>query len=321
MNTPQSSGTAAGFSGAIRNFFTSPYLLATMAMFFWAASTIVARGLRDDIPPMGLSFWRTFFGFLVLLVFMLPAARTQWPIIRANWRILLSLGFLLIVGGNAVLFLALQFTIAINAAVINSVEPLMIIVIAWLLYRDPVSVRQMIGVAISFFGVLTLIGQGSVGTILAFDFNTGDILVIAAYLSWAFYAVQLRRAPLGLSHNVVLLVILGGGSLCLFPFYVVEATFFRPTHFDLITVVTVVALALLNSILSVMFWNRAITSLGSGRAGLFIHLIAVFTVIMAILFLGEELRPFHGIGIALVAAGIILANIRRRARQTGDEHG
>lgn len=311
MSTPRRSDSAGSPIGAVRAFVTSPYLLIGFAMFFWAGSTVLVRGVHEDVPPMGLSFWRTLLGLLIILPFTWREIGASAPIIRANWKILCALGFLLIVGGNAILFLSLQFTIAINAGVINSVEPVMILIVAWLLFRDRVSAFQMVGVVISLVGVITLIGRGSIETLMAFDFNRGDLLVVLAYLSWAFYAVLLRKTPKGLSHTVVLALILATGSLFLLPLYLVEAAFFRPTVPNLTTITSILILAVFSSVVSVLCWNRGIAAVGSGRAALFIHLIPAFTVIMAILFLGEAFEIFHGAGLVLIGLGIYLATIRR----------
>ena len=45
------------------------------------------------------------------------------------------------------------------------------------------------------------------------------------------------------------------------------------------------------------------------RAGLLLHLIPVFTLVLAIALLGEELRSFHAVGIVLIGLGIYLATI------------
>ena len=146
-----------GASGWVRQIVFSPYLSAGLAMFFWAGSTVLVRYVREDVPPMGLSFWRTLAGFLILLPFVIRPLRAQSALVIANWKILALLAFLLMVGGNAVLFLSLQYTIAINAAVINSFEPIIIVVLAWMLFRDPFTKRQGFGVAVSLSGVLVLI--------------------------------------------------------------------------------------------------------------------------------------------------------------------
>ena len=286
----------------------SPHLTAATAMLLWAVSTIIARYVRDDVPAMGLSFWRTVLAFVILLPFVSGRLRANAEIIRRHWKILFALGVLLIVGGNAMLFLALQYTIAINAAVLNSTEPLVILVVAWLLFRDPVGWRQAVGISLSLAGVLVLIGRGDAAVLSALDFNRGDLIVMGAYVSWAFYAVLLRRVPRELDHLTTLALILGFGSLALFPIYLVEEFAFRPTYFTLTALITMGVLALVSSLLGVLMWNRAETTLGPGRAGSYIHLIPAYTIVLAIVLLGETIEIFHIAGLGLIATGIILSS-------------
>jgi drug/metabolite transporter (DMT)-like permease len=305
--------TQAGLRSAIMRLALSPYTMACVGMLFWAGSNIVVRAVRDEIPPMGLSFWRTLAAFLVVLPFVWARLRTAAPVIRANWAIIALLAFLLMIGGNAVLFLSLQFTTAINVAIINSVEPLFIVLAAWLFFRDRLTGRQGYGVAVSMVGVLVLVGQGDLATLAAFEFNAGDILVCFAYLSWACYAALLRLVPRGIDHLSLLALLLGGGSVMLLPFYLVENFAFRPTLFTWTMIVSALALACFTSIIAVQMWNRTVAALGPARAGLFIHLIAVYGVILSIIFLDERLEEFHVAGILLIGIGIYLANSRRRA--------
>jgi drug/metabolite transporter (DMT)-like permease len=65
-----------------------------------------------------------------------------------------------------------------------------------------------------------------------------------------------------------------------------------------------VSLALFSSVLSYVFWNRGVEALGANVAGVFVHLVPVFGVIVAWLLLGERLEAFHVAGIALILAGI-----------------
>jgi drug/metabolite transporter (DMT)-like permease len=287
---------------------TSPHLTAAVAMLLWAFSTIVARYVRDDVPPMGLSFWRTALAFVILLPFVAGRLRTHAEIILRHWKILFALGAMLILGGNAMLFLALQYTIAINAAVLNSTEPVIIIVVAWLLFRDPVGWPQAAGITLSLIGVLALIGRGDLDVLARLDFNQGDLIVMAAYVSWAFYAVLLRRAPRELDHLTTLALILGFGSVALFPVYLIEEFAFRPTYFTWTALISMVILAVLSSLLGLLMWNRAVTALGPGRAGIYIHLIPAYTIVLAIVLLGETLELFHIAGIALIATGIAVSS-------------
>ena len=298
--------------GLAMRVLTSPYLAVTVAMLCWAGSTVVVRGLRAEVPPLGLSFWRTLLGAALVLPFAWRPMMLQIHLIRRHFWIILLLSFLLIVAGNGVLFLSLQYTIAINVGVLNSFEPVLIIIAAWAIFRDRVTFNQLAGVLVSLLGVFALIGRGDPRTILDLDFNAGDILVLFAYLSWAFYAVYLRLAPRELDPRVMLFLLLFLGALLLIPFYAVESAFDRPMTFGLPALAAIVGLALFSSIGAIYLWNYSIRHLGPSRAGIFIHLIVAFTVIMAIVFLGEVFVWFHAVGVALIGAGIYLSIYRGR---------
>jgi drug/metabolite transporter (DMT)-like permease len=39
-------------------FWTNPYLLLTLTALFWSGNMVLGRGIRADVPPMALAFWR-----------------------------------------------------------------------------------------------------------------------------------------------------------------------------------------------------------------------------------------------------------------------
>jgi drug/metabolite transporter (DMT)-like permease len=61
------------------------------------------------------------------------------------------------------------------------------------------------------------------------------------------------------------------------------------------------------SVVAYVCWNRGVHVIGPNSAGLFLHLMPVFTTILAVMLLGERLYAYHAAGIALVAAGIVLS--------------
>lgn len=294
-----------------RNFISllrSPYAALIFAMFCWGCTTIVVRHVREDVPPMGLAFWRNVLAFLIILPFVWRPMRASWPSIRRNWHIFLGLSVILWVGGNALLFLALQYTIAINAGVINSVEPVMIVILATLLFGDRFTLLQAGGVIVSLVGVLILVAEGSLAQLTQMQFNKGDIIVFFAYVFWAFYAVLMRKFPRDIDHKVVVAVLIGLGAVCIAPLYIAETLFWRPMTWNMPAISATVFLAIFSSLLAMLFWNYGIAKMGPIRAGQFLHLIPVFTVLLAVVLLGEKLAGYHYAGIALIAAGLYLTS-------------
>ena len=215
-------------------------------------------------------------------------------------------GLLGVTGFNTLLYLAMQSTTAINAVLVNSCIPVIIVVISWIIYHERLSVRQYVGVLISLSGVLLIIAKGDVAALQQMTFNRGDLLVLAAAFIWAFYSANLRKYPQGLHPLAYLTGIMAIGLLFLAPCYLVEVWTGRNMQLNIPTLLTVGYVALFASVLAFICWNRAVREIGANRAGPFIHLMPVFSTILAIIFLDEVLLDYHIRGIILVFTGIFL---------------
>lgn len=294
---------------------TPPALLAgPLTMLCWAGSIIVVRDVAGIVPPAALSFFRCVLALAILYPLCHRSLRAQWPIMRAHWKFIGLLGALLFIGGNGMLFVGLQFTTAINGALINSAEPVVIIACAWLMFRDRLTAVQWAGVAVSMAGVLYLIARGTPASLLSLSLNIGDLFILVSVVAWAFYAVLLRRVPRDISPLNLVFGILAAGAVSVCPFWLVEHIFIVPTPLVWETAWSVGFNAIFSSILGVLWWNHTVEQLGPGRAGVFLHLIPIFTVLLAMGLLGEILYWFHVAGIGLIATGIYLTTMLKTGK-------
>lgn len=286
-----------------------PLVAGPLATLCWAGSIVVVRDVAGDVPPVALSFSRCVVALAIFYPLCHRLVHAQWPLIRRHWKFLGALGALLFVGGNGMLFVGLQFTTAINGALINSAEPVAIIACAWLMFRDRLTAAQWLGVALSLAGVVHLVARGDLSSLSSLRLNVGDVFVLASVVAWAFYAVLLRRVPPELHRLNLLFGILAGGAAALLPLWIVEHAFLAPTPVSWDMAWSTLFMAVFSSLLAMLWWNHTIEGLGPGRAGLFIHLIPVYTVLLAMGLLGERLFWFHAVGIGLIGAGIYLTTL------------
>jgi drug/metabolite transporter (DMT)-like permease len=284
----------------------SPYLLLTLAVFFWAGNFIVGRAVRADVPPVALAFWRWFFAAILVTLMARRHLPADLAKLRKSWGIVLVLAFAGITCFNTLVYVGLQYTIAVNALLMQSLMPVMIVGLSFLLFKEKIKPIQAAGVAISLLGALTIIGQGSLGILLSLSLNRGDVLVFIAVAGYAGYSIGLRKRPAvhPLSFVAATFIL---GDLLLLPLYVWETMAGRSLHLDAPTVMAISYVAVFPSIVSYLCFNRGVELVGANRAGMFIHLIPVFGSVMAIVFLGESLQWFHIVGILLIAAGISMA--------------
>ena len=302
------SGNATAPAG--RRLFDQAWLLMMLPPLFWASNAVLGRAVAGQVPPVGLAFWRWTLGALLVLPFAWRHLRADAPVLKRQWKVVLLLTVLGIGVFNTFLYIGLNTTTALNAVMMQSSMPVLIVLMSLALFGDRVSALQAVGIAVSLAGATTLIARGDPAVLLGLQLNAGDLWIFAAVLCYAAYTALLRRRPNvhGLSFIVATFA---AGALTLLPFYVWETVGGRPMPVTPAALGAVVYVALFPSILAYLCFNRSVALVGANTAGLAIHLIPVFGSLLAILFLGEQPHLYHGVGIALIAVGIVLATRRR----------
>jgi len=283
----------------------SPYLLLTLANLFWAGNWVVSRGMRADVPPLGLSFWRWGVALLCLLPFAWPHLKRDWPALRTAWRPLTLLALLGIALYNVLTYAGLQQTEAINGVLLNSLIPVVIVALAWLFQGKRLRLPEMIGMSASFVGVLAIVTRGEPRSLLQLSLNFGDLLILVSVFVWAAYTLLLPKRPA--VHPFSLLFACAAiGLVFLAPLYLVELSSGRHIAATPQAWLTILYTGIFPALLGFIFWNKGVEQVGAARAGYFIHLLPAFGILLAALFLGERLFAFHLIGIALIFGGIFL---------------
>ena len=281
------------------------YSLVIAMTLIWAAGAVIARGVHEFVPPVGLSFWRWAIGALVVMPLVAKEVARKLPLISENIGIILWLSILQ-VGASTLFVVSLTFTTAINATLINAVLPVTTVLAAWILVHDRINLAQAIGVALALGGVLVMVVRADWRMLATLDFNFGDVIAFTAIIGWAVYAVDLRRLPSDLGLMTSLFLIAALGSVMLVPFYVAESIFYMPVPVSGTMIGISIYLGIFATVIGIYIWNAGVRAVGPTRAAIFIYFIPVFGTILAIIFLSERLFAFHVIGAALVCIGIAM---------------
>jgi drug/metabolite transporter (DMT)-like permease len=292
-----------------------PYLLLTMAVLFWAGNFILGRAFHNDIPPIALAFWR-WLGASVLVTWpALPHLRRDRRALAGAWPAVLLLAVLGIASFNTLAYSGLQYTEAINAFLIQSLMPVMIVILSFLIFRERVTALQSAGIVVSLSGAVMIIARGDMDVLSSLTVNRGDFLVMAAIACYAGYSVMLRKRP-HVHPLAFICTIFWIGTIVLLPLYLWESMTVAVMEVKLTSLLVIGYVMVFPSIVSYLCYNRGVELVGANRAGLFIHLMPVFGSIMAVLFLGEAFRWYHGVGVFLIGTGIFLATRSRRPSVT-----
>lgn len=293
----------------------SPYLLLVVAVLCWAGNFVLGRAIHSDIPPITLTFWRWTVAGAVLLPFAAPALWAKRHKLLRHWKLLIVLAATGVGLFHISVYIALQTTTATNAALVFATVPVLIPIMSLVVFREPVTTRQILGTAISLAGVTIVIVRGDPAILTTLELTRGDLWILLAVLVWSMYSVLLRRVPRGVPTLAIVLAITSIGLVFLAPLYIWEFNTVGGFEVTIANLLSIGYVALFASVLAYICWNKAVGEVGANKAGVFSHLMPVFSTLLAIVFLDEGLKGFHFAGIAAIASGLYLTTTAYRAKR------
>jgi drug/metabolite transporter (DMT)-like permease len=283
------------------------WLVLAATLLLWSGNWIVARAVREEIAPGIATVGRLLIVLAILLPFTFRGLKTNWPLLsRRDWKIVAALGF---TGGGVHLglqWLGLHYTTATSGILYLSTTPVFILLMAIPL-GERIGARQWTGVLVSFCGVFLIATRGAPAKL---SFNIGDLMALASMMMWAGYTVllRLRRDPLDTVELLALVCLFG--LVFMAPWFAWELAFNPRLQLDTSGYLAVLYSAIGSFLLAYTGWSYVVKRMGAVRAGVTMHLMPAFGVILSALLLAEYPRWFHFAGIALILAGVTLSSLR-----------
>ena len=285
------------------------YIFLILTTLFWSGNFIVGKAASFfEIPPFTLNFYRWLFAWLILAPFTLNEIILKKKYIIKNIKLIIILGITSITIFNSIVYYSLNFTQVISGVLMISTIPVMIIIFCWLLKIERTNIYQILGVIFSLMGVIVIITKANSAILFNLNFNKGDLWMVVAMFSWAMYSALLRKKKFELSQLSLLQTIISAGLIFLLPAYLAELALGYRANLHLPFVLTLTYVVIFPGLASFIFWIKGISIIGSNRAGIFLHLMPIFSTILAIIIFKEKFMTYHLIGAILIVAGIILSS-------------
>lgn len=283
-------------------------LFALLATLLWSGNMVIASGIKGHIPPIGLAFWRWAVACIVLAPFALKATIDTISTVKKHIKYLSLTALLGITIFNTLIYFAGKTTSAVNLSLIAISIPLFIVLLSRIVFKEKVSTKQNIGIAIIITGVLVLISKGSFQALLHIQFAIGDVLMLFACFFFACYTILVRQKPDELTPKVFLFSVFVIGTIFLLPIYVVEHIHFKKVTLDSKTILITGYVAVCASLISFYVWNEAIRLIGTSKTALIYYLIPVFSGLLAYLFLNQEISLSQMISMGIIISGLLITN-------------
>jgi drug/metabolite transporter (DMT)-like permease len=284
------------------------YLLTATAL--WAGNAITGRVLvaSGAVSPITLSTVR--WGLAALL--LLPLGWRVFAPSSALWhnkKRFLLLGLFGVGSYNALLYLALETSTAINVTLIGASMPIWMLFIGAVFYQTKPRLLQAVGAVISLFGVAIVLTRGDLSALLSMQIVLGDFFIMLATITWAWYSWMLTKP--GSSNErqwpwaqFLMAQIFAGLLWTGFfdGFEIAAGQAYLDLNFWTASLILFVAIG--PSLISYRCWGLGVNGAGPTVAAFFANFIPLFTAIFSAAILGEPPQLFHGLAFALIVTGI-----------------
>ncbi len=287
------------------------YIFLFLAVLFWSGNFLVGKyASYYQIPPFSLNFYRWLFAWLILIPFTYNEIILNKNYIINNYKFFILLGITSVTVFNSIVYYSLNFTQVISGVLMISTIPVMIMFISSILKIEKANKFQLIGVALSFLGVITIITKANLDVLRNLNFNKGDLTMVVAMLSWATYSALLKVKKHNVSQLCLLQIIISFGLLFLIPVYIFEFILGYRIEISLPFTLTLIYVVLFPGLLSFICWIKGISLIGPNRSGIFLHLMPILSAIMAMIIFDERFMFFHVLGALFILSGILISNKR-----------
>jgi len=280
-------------------------------MVIYSSPPVVTRSVSMAVPPLALALSRWIFAGLILLPIVWRRLPPSWPNLKRHAPSLAFLGSFMVFG-STMSVLAVYYTTATNAVMVNASQPAITALLAWGIAGTTLLGRQRFGIACAFTGILIIFARADLGVLLGLELNIGDVIFLLGVIGWSTYAVLLPRRDYLPDGMTLMFFMAVTGTITLLPFYFIERAFVGSFEFTREVVGAMLYLSIFPTLIATVGWNFAIRAIGPNRSAIFVNLIPISGAALAMIFLDERLYFYHFIGAAFVFVGIWLA-IQRTA--------
>ena len=170
---------------------------------------------------------------------------------------------------------------------------------------DTMTWTRLLGLGTIVLGILVIGWEGLTQSGAGSDVWKGDLIFVAAGLSWSIYTVTARRFAIAPGHSIAIVSVI---SMVFFvPGYIIfkgDSLFKAPLEEILIQALYQ---GVFSGVLALLFYTRTVAILGAARGAVFAALVPGFALLMAVPILGEIPTFFQWMGVAVVTLGMVLA--------------
>lgn len=285
------------------------YALLALVTVIWAGNFPLAKAGLAELSPVTLTATRALLTAPALLAVVravygpLPALR------RRDYVTFVTLSLAGLVGNTTAWYWGMRYTSPVNAGILGAAAPVIVALVSAVWLHDPLSRRNIVGIALTAVAVLLTVAHGSLDVLRTLSFNRGDIIILGSQLLWTTYTLYSRANKSALPSATVQAGVYAVSALILLPLALFERPWVTLPRAGWAGWGAVLYAAAFGTV-SHIWYYQCLRVVGAGRAAVFTNLTPFVVIVLSALTLGEAIRWYHLVGATVVLAGVVLATTK-----------
>lgn len=277
-----------------------------LAASLWGGSYVISKYVMADIPPITLVWLRYLTAMFVLYVVLKGIERKsikQYNLTKKDWLLLAWVGFIGYFVSIILQFVGTKLSDAHTGSLITSATPAFIILFAWLLLKEKITIQKVFTLLFASIGMVIVAGGGHYNA----SYNMGIVILIGAALTWALLSIYVKIATQKFSSLFVTTMAVFFGFLFTTPAMLIEL---RYSEIEL----SVSGLALSMGYLGIAataiafyLWNHGLQLMDASLGSLFFFFQPLVGTLLGWLILNEPIHLNFFIGGTLIVVAVIIS--------------
>jgi drug/metabolite transporter (DMT)-like permease len=290
----------------LKNIFNINDFLVLLVIIIWGASNTIIKLALREISPMGFVGLRLILSSFLMLAMLKISEKN----IGASFSDFLKFTLLGLLGYGIFhpLFTAgLNYTTAADCSIIMATSPLFGVIISIAMQIEKVNKKNVLGILISLIGVFIVVSKDLPSTLAWATRFTGNLLMVGAVISFAFYTVLAKptlekNSPLKVNTYSIVT-----GTVILLPMAIKPVLSQNWLAVSPLAWFVLLFCVIISTGLSYTLWYRGVAQIGPTRTMIYHNLIPVTTISFAIPILGETISFCQVLGAFIAVIGIYIA--------------
>lgn len=276
------------------------YLLATTSI--WGGLYVASKFVMDSVPPFTLLFLRYFIA-VIILYFIYRIGKHE-KIQKEDYKYIIAIGFIGYFLGIGLQLLGTHLCNASLASLINSINPVIIVILAIPILKEKVTLHKIIAVGVTVIGAIIIVGHVDGESAII-----GVFVSMGSVIAWSLSSVLVRFVSKKYDSLTITMYGMGLAVVFAFPTSMIELVI-KQTTWPVITPVFLLALIyiiVISTSFSLLLWNKALSMVDAATCSLFYPVQPFVSTLLGVLLLDEVITKNFVIGGVFITCGILYA--------------